>query len=262
MRKVMEWLGVGHVFKGAAYVAVSAICLGVVGGAVIRAADTPAPVVARATTPMVALATTPGRNLPWMPPAPTMKPTELVQPTYKLTAEEEDAPGLPEFKRPQATIDTAALDKQRKCLAIGIYYEARGETLKGQLAVAEVILNRVKSKLYPNNVCDVVYQGSNLTTGCQFSFTCDGVAEKPHDKRAWRQARSVAEQALLGRVRDNVVGSALFYHADYVRPRWANKMIEVTKVGRHIFYRLKDNSDTGAAARAAAAETELASSGS
>jgi spore germination cell wall hydrolase CwlJ-like protein len=157
-----------------------------------------------------------------------------------------------EFKRPVADVDVAALDRQRQCLSIGIYYEARGETLKGQLAVAEVILNRVKSNLYPDNVCDVVYQGSKLTTGCQFSFTCDGMSEKPHDRRAWRQARSVAEQALLGRVRDNVVGKALFYHADYVRPRWANNMVEVTKVGRHIFYRLKGD--------APMKKTELASS--
>ena len=258
MRKVMEWLGVGHVFKGAAYAAVSLMCLGVVGGALFRAADTPVPAVARATVPMVAMATTPGRKLPWMPPKPTMKPTELVQPTYKLAAEEKNQPGLPEFREPlNASVDAAALDKQRKCLAVGIYYEARGETLKGQLAVAEVILNRVKSSLYPNNVCDVVYQGSNLTTGCQFSFTCDGVSEHPHDRRAFREARSVAEQALLGRVRDNVVGKALFYHADYVRPRWASKMVEVAKVGRHIFYRLKDNADTSTIK-----PTKIASSGS
>lgn len=241
MRKVMEWLELGHIFKGTAYAAVSLMCLGVVGGAVFHAAVTPAPVVTPASVPMVAMATTPGRKLPWLPPEPAMKPTELVQPTYKLAAAEKDKPGLMEFKRPVADVDAAALDRQRQCLSIGIYYEARGETLKGQLAVAEVILNRVKSSLYPDNVCDVVYQGSTLTTGCQFSFTCDGMSEKPHDRRAWRQARSVAEQALLGRVRDNVVGKALFYHADYVRPRWASSMVEVTKVGRHIFYRLKSD---------------------
>lgn len=241
MRKVMEWLELGHIFKGTAYAAVSLMCLGVVGGAVFHAAATPAPVVISASVPMVAMATTPGRKLPWLPPEPTMKPTELVHPTYKMAAAEKDQPGLMEFKRPVADVDAAALDRQRRCLAIGIYYEARGETLKGQLAVAEVILNRVKSDLYPGNVCDVVYQGAKLTTGCQFSFTCDGMSEKPHDRRAWRQARSVAEQALLGRVRYNVVGKALFYHADYVRPRWASSMVEVTKVGRHIFYRLKSD---------------------
>ena len=256
MRKVMDWLGVGHVFKGAAYAAVSLVCLGVVGGTVFRAAETPAPVVTRATVPMVAMATTPGRKLPWMPPKSNMKPTELVQPTYKLAAEEKNEPGLPEFKRPVANVDVAALDRQRKCLAIGIYYEARGEELNGQLAVAEVILNRVKSSLYPNNVCDVVYQGSTLTTGCQFSFTCDGMSEHPRDTRAWRQARRVAEQALLGRVRDRVVGKALFYHADYVRPRWANNMVEVAKVGRHIFYRLKGDVSTEAASKV----TKIASS--
>ncbi|MAH30074.1 MAG: hypothetical protein CL959_05290 [Euryarchaeota archaeon] len=119
------------------------------------------------------------------------------------------------------------------CLALNVYFEARGEDLASQYAVAEVTLNRVASPDFPDEICEVVWQRK------QFSWTHDGKSDKPKDKRAWRRAVSVAGFALEDDGY-NVVGySALFYHADYVRPYWAKTYERVGKVGRHIFYKKK-----------------------
>lgn len=127
-------------------------------------------------------------------------------------------------------------DRQRQCLATGLYFEARGETYEGQLAVAEVVLNRVQSKYYPNSICGVVYQGANRSSGCQFSFACDGVSDIPRNKKAWSRAYAAATKVLNGYSRATLVGGATYYHADYVRPRWAREMTPVAKIGKHIFY--------------------------
>lgn len=139
--------------------------------------------------------------------------------------------------------DSAAqLEKERRCLATSLYFEARGESYAGQLAVAEVVLNRVASKLYPNSICEVVYQGSTRVTGCQFSFTCDSaVSVKPRDRGAWAKAARTASHVLMGKVREPVIGEGVtHYHADYVTPFWADTRYKVTKIGRHIFYRNPD----------------------
>jgi hypothetical protein len=141
---------------------------------------------------------------------------------------------------PDTSIRRAAHDfaKERKCLATGLYYEARGESYAGRLAVAEVVLNRVASSRYPNSICEVVYQGSERLTGCQFSFTCDGMSKTPSDKLAWRKAQRTAQHVLMGMIREPVIGEGVtHYHADYVNPVWAGQLYKVTKIGRHIFYR-------------------------
>lgn len=126
---------------------------------------------------------------------------------------------------------------QSECLSRAVYFEARSESELGQLAVAKVILNRVKSKKYPNSVCAVVYQGSQRRNSCQFSFACDGRADKPRYGKAWRQAKKVAKRALANKNELKVISTALYYHADYVKPKWASAMDRLIKIGNHIFYR-------------------------
>ena len=122
------------------------------------------------------------------------------------------------------------------CLAAAVYYEARYESLDGQRAVAQVVLTRVRPPAYPNSVCGVVFQGSNRSTGCQFTFTCDGALARLPDPEGWRRARQVAEAALSGYVMKGV-GNATHYHANYVAPYWSPNLLKVATVGAHIFYR-------------------------
>jgi len=135
-------------------------------------------------------------------------------------------------------LKTDADDRARAvhCLAQAIYFEAAREPLKGQQAVAQVVLNRVRHPAYPKTVCGVVYQGASLPTGCQFTFTCDGSLRWRPEADLWDRAVSVAKQALTGYV-DKDVGSATHYHAAYVAPYWAPTLTKMIKVGQHIFYR-------------------------
>ena len=134
----------------------------------------------------------------------------------------------------------SAADRARalRCLTQGIYYEAALESTKGQEAVAQVILNRVRDPNYPNTVCGVVFEGAERVTGCQFSFTCDGSLAQPPVAWAWDRARVVAERALAGHVAAEV-GTATHYHADYVHPWWSPTLAKITQIGAHIFYRWK-----------------------
>ena len=129
-------------------------------------------------------------------------------------------------------------DRALRCLTQGVYYEAALESTEGQEAVAQVILNRVRDPNYPNTVCGVVFEGAERTTGCQFSFTCDGALSQAPVGWAWNRARIVAERALSGYVATRV-GTATHYHADYVHPWWAPTLGKITQIGAHIFYRWK-----------------------
>jgi len=124
------------------------------------------------------------------------------------------------------------------CLAQAVYFEARSQPLIEQVAVAQVVLNRVYSDRYPDKVCDVVYENHfpNKLHKCQFSFMCDGMAENIEDADAWLVANQVASMVLQPSFPD-LIEKATNYHADYVRPVWANKITKVAQVGRHIFYR-------------------------
>ncbi len=126
---------------------------------------------------------------------------------------------------------------EQKCLTNGIYFEARGESLKGQAAVAQVILNRVRNPAYPDTVCGVVYQGEKLRTGCQFSFTCDHIPDLVLAPWHWKTAKEVALAVTAGKIWLPEVGSATHYHATYVKPNWGPTMQRVAKIGKHIFYR-------------------------
>jgi hypothetical protein len=125
---------------------------------------------------------------------------------------------------------------EKNCLARAIYFEARSEPEAGQIAVANVILNRVKSKRYPNTICGVVYDGAHRLNSCQFSFACDGKQDAPRGPKEWAKAKKLASRALAGDAYVRVVSTATHYHADYVNPRWSGTMKRLIKIGRHIFY--------------------------
>jgi len=152
------------------------------------------------------------------------------------------------LRGPTAVADQAApaepqLDQhQRNCLAQAIYYEARGETQQGQVAVGEVVMNRMRSGYYPNSVCGVVYQGSALKIGCQFTFTCDGSMAALPRGRAWVQAQQLASAIMLGYTRP-ITQHATHYHTTAVSPLWSTSLIETTQIGSHIFYRMPSASE-------------------
>ncbi len=127
-------------------------------------------------------------------------------------------------------------DADERCLAQAVYFESRSEPLAGQLAVAQVVLNRVRSPAWPDSVCAVVFQNERWRHRCQFSFACDGRSDRPREARAWRIARMVARVALDGDWPD-ITRHATHYHADYVRPAWQAAMIRTARYGRHLFYR-------------------------
>lgn len=129
--------------------------------------------------------------------------------------------------------------KQQMCLANGIYFESRGEPARGQAAVAQVILNRVRNPAYPNSICGVVYQNKHWRNRCQFSFACDRKRDRVSNPRLWNLAQQIASETTAGRIWLSQVGSSTHYHATYVRPKWARSMKKVGKIGLHIFYRTK-----------------------
>lgn len=133
--------------------------------------------------------------------------------------------------------DLASFDRSIDCMTAAIYYEAASETVDGQRAVAQVVLNRLRHRLYPHTVCGVVFQGAERATGCQFSFTCDGSLTRVPSLAGWTRARNIALQALEGYV-FKPVGLSTHYHADYVVPFWASSLVKLTTIGRHIFYRI------------------------
>ncbi|PSM15978.1 MULTISPECIES: cell wall hydrolase [unclassified Nitratireductor] len=134
---------------------------------------------------------------------------------------------------PESVFSTA----EQKCLATAIYFEARGEEVRGQAAVAQVILNRVRNPAYPASVCDVVYQNDSWINKCQFSFACDGIPDVIADRRAYRLAKDVAMAVTGGKIFLPEVASSTHYNATYVSPRWARSMERMTQIGSHIFYR-------------------------
>ena len=129
------------------------------------------------------------------------------------------------------------------CLALNIYFESRNQPIEGQVAVSQVVLERVKSKKYPNTVCEVVFQGPTYSWSvnypirdrCQFSWYCDGLSDKPKDKTAWLNSLEVAEKVYYGLT--DIVKGATHYHSVKVNPWWAKYKVKVKQIGDHIFYR-------------------------
>jgi spore germination cell wall hydrolase CwlJ-like protein len=172
-----------------------------------------------------------------------LPPPDLLRPLSPEEAAKENAerPFVDRADSPASrfVLKAGAEDRERAltCLTQAVYYEAASEGADGGRAVAQVVLNRMRHPGYPASVCGVVYQGADRTTGCQFTFTCDGSLLRPPVEALWTRSRKIAEEALAGRV-FAPVGHATSYHADYVLPYWADALDKSVQIGRHIFYRL------------------------
>ncbi len=127
--------------------------------------------------------------------------------------------------------------KAEKCLANAVYFEARGEPVRGQIAVAQVVMNRVFSPFYPDNVCGVVYQNANRHNACQFTFACDGIPDVVTEPDAWLRAQRIAHDMLDGKLWMPEVAKSTHYHAYWVHPDWVAEMRKIYNIGVHIFYR-------------------------
>jgi spore germination cell wall hydrolase CwlJ-like protein len=233
-----------------------------------------------ATTP---LGGPPPAVTPWPPEAPVIGLMDI--PREPEAATDETPPAGPpdnetiapkgevtgEDRRPKSPAELLSLTgavraKHEKCLADAIYFEARGEPVRGQMAVAQVVINRVFSGYYPNNVCGVVYQSTrrHRHLRCQFSFTCDGIPDRVTEPDAWERAKYIARDALDGSFWLNDIGKATHYHARWVYPRWVHEMHRLDRIGVHTFYRPRKWGDGAgspvwgdAAATAAAAAKAL-----
>jgi Cell Wall Hydrolase len=187
----------------------------------------------------------------WTPGAEPMLAARAVDPEIKLAAlggsadpggagetlaAKDDASRL---RSPADRLGLAGREraKAEKCLADAIYFEARGEPSRGQMAVAQVVMNRVFSGYYPNNVCGVVYQNARRHLACQFTFACDGARDVVNEPDMWEQAKHIAKDTLDGKIWLGEVAHATHYHAYWVHPSWVHEMRKMYKLGVHTFYR-------------------------
>src|SRR6187401_1215702 len=127
--------------------------------------------------------------------------------------------------------------KAEKCLANAVYFESRSEPVRGQIAVAQVVMNRVFSGYYPGDVCGVVYQNAHRHLACQFTFACDGIPDVVTDQESWTRAQRIARETLDGKLWLPEIAKATHYHASYVHPYWVRAMRKNSKIGLHHFYR-------------------------
>jgi spore germination cell wall hydrolase CwlJ-like protein len=182
---------------------------------------------------------------------PRVVATSSFEPGIKFAALEEaaedDANGDSTSGKDAAQLQSPAqrlglVGKERahaeKCLTNAVYFEARGEPLRGQEAVAQVVMNRVFSGYYPNNVCGVVYQNAGRYLGCQFTFACEHKnLDRIDEPDMWEQAKRIATDTLDGKIWLPDIGHATHYHAYWVRPSWVHEMTKLYKLGVHTFYR-------------------------
>jgi spore germination cell wall hydrolase CwlJ-like protein len=175
-------------------------------------------------------------DMPMALHAPSVRPSnETIAPKGEVTG----ADRRPMSPAERLALTGAARARHEKCLADAIYFEARGEPVRGQMAVAQVVINRVFSGYYPNNVCGVVYQNAHRhrRLRCQFTFACDGIPERINEPQAWERAKRIARDALDGNFWLNDVGKATHYHARWVHPWWVREMRRLDRIGVHTFYR-------------------------
>lgn len=180
-------------------------------------------------------------NTPAAAPAITAVPPPAPVPEApKVTAE---APPPPPPPTPSDLLGLSGKEhakeraKAEKCLANAVYFESRGELMRGQVAVAQVVLNRVFSPYYPKDICSVVYQNAHMHLACQFTFACDGRSKAITERGAWARAMRVAKQALDGKVWIAAVAKSTHYHAFWVNPSWVAEMKKMYHYGVHTFYR-------------------------
>jgi spore germination cell wall hydrolase CwlJ-like protein len=148
---------------------------------------------------------------------------------------------LEDTSRPNyaSLIDPKDATRQMRCLAEAIYFEARSEPEAGQAAVAQVVLNRVRSGIFPTDVCGVVYQDAKHPFACQFSFACEGKSLRIEEPGAWATATRIAEDVVRGASYDAKLVDAVNYHANYVYPFWASSLRRTERIGAHLFYAMK-----------------------
>jgi hypothetical protein len=174
-------------------------------------------------------------------PTPAPRPAEPVQASKggETIADKGDVSSKRRLLSPAERLGLRgrARAKSERCLANAVYFEARGEPVRGQIAVAQVVMNRVFSEFYPDNVCDVVYQNANRHNACQFTFACDGIPDVVTEPEAWRRAKRIAKDTLDGKLWLDHIGKATHYHAYWVHPSWVNEMRKLYKLGVHTFYR-------------------------
>ena len=216
----------------------------------VTAQDTPTTIV-KIHTPTNARTRALQGATPSVPRAVALASTTPIQPDALPVAVAFAAPGKgqegPSTEVPRedgqpdymAQIGTDTMAREEKCLAEAVYFEARSESEQGQAAVAQVVLNRVISGLYPTTICGVVYQNRTHYMACQFSFACEGKSLKINEPEPWAVAQRIAKQVLVGKTYLAAVGAATHYHAAYVRPYWAKSLKKVDKIGTHIFYKLR-----------------------
>ncbi len=182
----------------------------------------------------------------WAPGAEPVLATPSLDPGIKFAALEQPDPDAalanepPNPKSPAQRLGLTGKtrDKAEKCLTEAVYFEARGEPLRGQQAVAQVVMNRVFSGYYPNNVCGVVFQNASHYLGCQFTFACEHKdLSRIEEPDMWEQAQHIAKDELDGKIWLSDIGHATHYHASWVHPSWVHEMTKLYKLGVHTFYR-------------------------
>jgi hypothetical protein len=209
-------------------------------------------------------------------PDPDMKLASLTPPAEGLAGAPESGESVApkgevnaDDQRVKSPAERLALDdksraKSEKCLAEAIYFESRGEAVRGQMAVAQVVMNRVFSGKYPDTVCGVVYQNKYRHLACQFTFACDNNPDVIREPEMWERAKKIAKATLDGQIWLPEVGKSTHYHAYWVRPSWVAEMKKMYRFGVHTFYRPRawgDGSEEpswGTPAKTAALSAELA----
>jgi spore germination cell wall hydrolase CwlJ-like protein len=208
----------------------------------------------------------PDMKMPGSLPSAADEPSRAVESGESIVAKGEVNSDNQHMKTPAERLglfDEKARAKSEKCLAEAVYFEARGEAVRGQIAVAQVVMNRAFSGFYPTTVCAVVYQNKHRHLACQFTFACDNVADVVREPDMWDRAKKIAKATLDGQLWLPEVGKSTHYHAYWVRPSWVSEMKKTYKFGVHTFYRPRawgDGSDApswGTPAQTAEISAEL-----
>ena len=186
--------------------------------------------------PPIRLASLSAGSMPAAAMLPEPMPISL--PPLNMVPLPTPAPGVPPPSPAQRLkLDDKQYAKAERCLANAIYWEARSEPVRGQMAVAQVVMNRVFSPFYPDDVCSVVYQNAHRHLSCQFTFACDGKRKTITERGHWARANRIARQTLDGQIYVAEVAKSTHYHAAYVNPIWNREMKKLVRFGLHSFYR-------------------------
>ena len=173
-------------------------------------------------------------------PKPADEPSKAVESGESIAAKGEVNVDNQRAKSPAerlGLLDEKSRAKSEKCLTEVVYFEARGEAVRGQIAVAQVVLNRAFSGFYPTTVCGVVYQNKHRHLACQFTFACDNNPDVVKEPEMWDRARKIAKAMLDGQIWLPEVAKSTHYHAYWVRPSWVHEMKKMYRFGVHTFYR-------------------------